>query len=181
VGTQTVFGEGARGAILLIVGEQPGDQEDLAGHPFVGPSGRLLDSALERAGVERGDAFVTNAVKHFKWVPAERGKRRIHKKPNDSEVRACHPWLDAEIAVVKPRVILALGATAAQSLFGRTMRVTQRRGQKLETPLAEAGFVTVHPSSILRAPGEERAEAEAAFVNDLKKVARYLARERGSA
>lgn len=176
VGTQTVFGEGSRDASVMFVGEQPGDQEDLAGHPFVGPSGRLLDSALERAGLDRGDAYVTNAVKHFKWVPDGSGKRRIHKTPSTSEVRACHPWLDAEIAVVKPRVIVALGATAAKAVFGPAIRVTVQRGKTLRTPLAEAGFATVHPSAVLRSPRELRSEAEAAFVDDLKKVARYLAR-----
>jgi len=176
VGTQTVFGVGTRSATLMFVGEQPGDQEDLAGHPFVGPSGRLLDSALERAGLDRGDAYVTNAVKHFKWVPDGSGKRRIHKTPSSSEVRACHPWLDEEIAVVKPRVIVALGATAAKALFGPTIRVTAQHGKVIRTPLAEAGFATVHPSSVLRAPSDVRAEAERAFVNDLKKVAKYLAK-----
>jgi DNA polymerase len=174
-----VFGEGTRTATIMFVGEQPGDQEDRAGHPFVGPSGKLLDSALERAGLDRGDAYVTNAVKHFKWVPDPEGKRRIHKTPSSSEIRACHPWIDAELAVVKPRVIVALGATAAKALFGPTMRVTVQRGRTLRTPLAEAGFATVHPSSILRAPSGERAKAELAFVNDLKKVARYLATARG--
>jgi uracil-DNA glycosylase family protein len=176
VGTQTVFGEGARLATLMFVGEQPGDQEDLAGHPFVGPSGRLLDSALERAGLDRSEAYVTNAVKHFKWVPDGSGKRRIHKTPSSAEVRACHPWLDEEIAVVKPRIIVALGATAAKALFGPKVRVTMQHGRALPTPLAEAGFATVHPSSVLRAPSEVRAEAEKAFVDDLKKVARYLER-----
>jgi DNA polymerase len=174
VGTQTVFGEGSRSARLMFVGEQPGDQEDLAGHPFVGPSGRLLDDALERVGLDRGETYVTNAVKHFKWVPDPRGKRRIHKTPNSSEIRACHPWLDAEIAVVKPRVIVALGATAAKAVFGPKVKVLAQRGRKLATPLAEAGFVTVHPSAVLRTPGEDRAAAEKAFVADLKKVARYL-------
>jgi uracil-DNA glycosylase len=175
VGTQTVFGEGSRTPRIMFVGEQPGDQEDIAGHPFVGPSGKLLDSALERAGLDRSDTYVTNAVKHFKWVPAERGKRRIHKSPNAIEIRACHPWLDAEIAAVTPRVIVALGATAAKSLFGPAVRVTVQRGRVLRTPLAEAGFATVHPSSVLRAPSDVRADAERAFVADLKKVARYLA------
>jgi uracil-DNA glycosylase family protein len=179
VGTQTVFGEGARSATIMFVGEQPGDQEDRAGHPFVGPSGRLLDHALEQAGLDRGEAYVTNAVKHFKWVPDPEGKRRIHKTPNASEIRACHPWLDAELSVVKPRIIVALGATAAKALFGPAMRVTVQRGRTLRTPLAEAGFATVHPSSILRAPSGERAKAESAFVNDLKKVARYLAKAGG--
>ena len=175
VGTQTVFGEGSRTPRIMFVGEQPGDQEDIAGHPFVGPSGKLLDSALERAGLDRSDTYVTNAVKHFKWVPAERGKRRIHKSPNAIEIRACHPWLDAEIAAVTPQVIVALGATAAKSLFGPAVRVTVQRGRVLRTPLAEAGFATVHPSSVLRAPSDVRADAERAFVADLKKVARYLA------
>ena len=176
VGTQTVFGEGKRTATVMFVGEQPGDQEDRAGHPFVGPSGRLLDGALERAGLDRRDAYVTNAVKHFKWVPDPNGKRRIHKTPSTSEVRACHPWLDEEIAVVQPRVIVALGATAAKAVFGPQTRVTTQRGRTLRTPLAEAGFATVHPSAVLRAPGDLRADAEKAFVDDLKKVARYLAR-----
>ena len=176
VGTQTVFGEGARTATLMFVGEQPGDQEDRAGHPFVGPSGRLLDTALERVGLDRGDAYVTNAVKHFKWVPDGSGKRRIHKTPSSGEVRACHPWLDNEIAVVKPRVIVALGATAAKALFGPTIRVTAQHGKVIRTSLAEAGFATVHPSSVLRAPSDVREEAEKAFVDDLKKVAKYLRR-----
>ncbi|MDB4880831.1 MAG: Phage polymerase-related protein [Gemmatimonadetes bacterium] len=174
VGTQTVFGEGARRAALMLVGEQPGDKEDLAGHPFVGPSGALLDSALERAGIARGDAYVTNAVKHFKWVPDGQGKRRIHKSPNAAEMRACQPWLDAELAVVRPRVIVALGATAARALFGPTVRVLAQRGRVLPTALADAGFVTVHPSAVLRTPSADHAAAEKAFVDDLKKVARYL-------
>ncbi|HET9013574.1 MAG TPA: UdgX family uracil-DNA binding protein [Gemmatimonadaceae bacterium] len=174
VGTQTVFGEGARSATIMFVGEQPGDREDLAGHPFVGPSGRLLDSALERAGLDRRDAYVTNAVKHFKWVPDPGGKRRIHKTPSSSEIGACHPWLDAELTVVKPRVVIALGATAAKSLFGNAFRVTTQRGRVVDTPLAEAGFATVHPSSVLRTPSARRAEAEGEFVSDLKKVARWL-------
>ena len=178
VGTQTVFGAGARSSEIMLVGEQPGDQEDLAGRPFVGPSGRLLDSALERAGLERTDVYVTNAVKHFKWVPDGTGKRRIHKTPNSSEIRACHPWLDEEIAVVEPRVIVALGATAAKALFGPAVRVTVQRGRTIRTPLAEMGFATVHPSAVLRTPSELRGEAEKAFVSDLKKVAAYLARSR---
>jgi DNA polymerase len=178
VGTQTVFGAGARSAELMFVGEQPGDQEDLAGRPFVGPSGRLLDSALERAGLDRSDAYVTNAVKHFKWVPDPNGKRRIHKTPNSSEIRACNPWLEAELTVVKPRVIVALGATAAKALFGKTFRVTTQRGRPVTTSLADTGFATVHPSAVLRAPGDLRAEAEQAFVSDLKKVARWLEKHR---
>ena len=176
VGTQTVFGAGARRAAIMFVGEQPGDQEDLAGRPFVGPSGRLLDSALERAGLDRADAYVTNAVKHFKWVPDGSGKRRIHKSPNASEIRACHPWLEEEIALIEPRIIVALGATAARALFGPTFRVTVQRGKTLRTPLAEAGFATVHPSAVLRSPSELRGDAEKAFVSDLRKVAGYLAR-----
>jgi uracil-DNA glycosylase family protein len=176
VGTQTVFGEGARTATLMFVGEQPGDREDLAGHPFVGPSGQLFDSALERAGIDRGDAYVTNAVKHFKWVRDERGKRRIHKTPNSSEIRACHPWLEAELGVVKPRVIVALGATAAKALFGPKVRVLAQRGRPLETTLAEVGFATVHPSSVLRSPSGERERNERAFVNDIRKIAQYMSR-----
>jgi DNA polymerase len=176
VGTQTVFGEGARASTIMLVGEQPGDQEDRAGHPFVGPSGKLLDSALEQAGIDRGDAYVTNAVKHFKWVPDANGKRRIHKTPAAGEIRACHPWLEAELATVKPRVVVALGATAAKALFGPEFRVTAQRGRAVDTSLAEAGFATVHPSAVLRSPGDLRAEAERAFVDDLKKVAQYLAR-----
>jgi DNA polymerase len=175
LGTQTVFGEGSRSATVMLVGEQPGDQEDRAGHPFVGPSGKLLDSALAHAGLDRRDTYVTNAVKHFKWVPDPEGKRRIHKTPSAPEIRACHPWLDAEIHVVKPRVIVALGATAAKALFGPSIRVTAQHGRVIRTPLAEAGFATVHPSAVLRAPSSElRAEVEAQFVSDLKKVARYL-------
>jgi uracil-DNA glycosylase family protein len=179
VGTRTVFGQGARSATMMFVGEQPGDQEDLAGLPFVGPSGRLLDSALERAGLDRGEAYVTNAVKHFKWVPDPGGKRRIHKTPNGSEIRACNPWLDAELTVVKPRVIVALGATAAKALYGPAFRVTAQRGRVVKTAHAEVGFATVHPSAVLRAPGDLRAEAEREFVGDLKKVARWLSTHAG--
>jgi uracil-DNA glycosylase len=169
-GTQTVFGEGSSNAKVIFVGEQPGDQEDLQGKPFVGPAGRVLDKALEAAGIDRREAYVTNAVKHFKWEP--RGKRRIHKKPNQLEIMACRPWLEAEIAVLKPEVIVCLGATAAQSLLGRAFKVTQRRGEMM--PHSGAAFITatVHPSSILRAPDEEtRHEEMAKFINDLKKVA----------
>ena len=173
--TQTVFGEGAARARVMMVGEQPGDREDRAGHPFVGPSGALLDSALERAGIDRAETYVTNAVKHFKWVPDGQGKRRIHKSPNGAEIRACHPWLDAELGLVKPKVIVALGATAAKALFGPKVRVLAQRGRVLPTELADAGFVTVHPSAVLRAPSGEHAAAERAFVNDLRKVAKYLA------
>jgi uracil-DNA glycosylase len=159
----------------MIVGEQPGDQEDRAGHPFVGPSGKLLDAALEKAGVDRADAYVTNAVKHFKWTPDARGKRRIHQKPNSAEIGACHPWLDAEIDTLRPRVLLALGATAAKALFGGKVKVMADRGRVLQTEHAEAGFVTVHPSAVLRSPsGDDRRAAEKAFIADIVKVAKYL-------
>ena len=177
VGTQTVFGEGPQRATVMMVGEQPGDQEDRDGHPFVGPAGRLLDAALEEAGIDRGSVYVTNAVKHFKWERGEKSKRRIHKKPNDGEIRACRPWLDAELRLVQPRVIICLGATAAQSLLGKAFRVTKRRGQKVSAPFANAVFATVHPSSVLRAPDPRaREDARRAFVADLRKVARYLGR-----
>lgn len=171
-GTQTVFGEGPARGSVMFVGEQPGNEEDLAGHPFVGPAGRLLDRALETAGIDRRDVYVTNAVKHFKWEP--RGKRRIHQKPNAAEIRACHPWLEAEIAVVRPRAIVCLGATAAQALFGRDFRVTQRRGEIFSSPLAPLVMATVHPSSILRAPDETRRTELARFVEDLTSLARSL-------
>jgi DNA polymerase len=172
-GTQTVFGEGPRRARVLFVGEQPGNEEDLSGKPFVGPAGRLLDEALAEAGIDRSLVYVTNVVKHFKWEP--RGKRRIHKKPNAQEIKACRPWLEAEIAVVKPQVIVALGATAAQALLGSQFRVTKQRGQFLESPLAPYVMATVHPSSILRAPDEEtRREERRKFINDLKKLAQVV-------
>jgi uracil-DNA glycosylase family protein len=174
--TQTVFGEGPRKPVLMIVGEQPGDQEDRAGHTFVGPAGKLLDRALEAAGIDRDSAYLTNAVKHFKWAPDARGKRRIHKTPNSSEIGACNPWLDAEINTLKPTVILALGAIAAKALFGPKTLVTKQRGRLIATTHADAGFVTVHPSAVLRAPDGERAAAERAFVSDLKRVARHLAK-----
>lgn len=173
--TQTVFGEGPRTADVILVGEQPGDQEDRAGHPFVGPAGKLLDAALLEAGIDRKRVYVTNSVKHFKFVPIERG-RRLHKKPNAAEIRACHPWLQEEIRQVKPRVIVALGATAAQALLGKQFRVTQDRGKAITSELAEAVVATVHPSSILRAPSESRQEAREEFVADLKRVAAYLRR-----
>jgi uracil-DNA glycosylase family protein len=157
----------------MMVGEQPGDQEDRQGHPFVGPSGRLLDSVLEEAGIDRRQVYVTNSVKHFKFVPIERG-RRLHKKPSAGEVRACHPWLEEEIRLVKPRVIVALGATAAQALLGKQFRVTQSRGRPLASELAEAVVATVHPSSILRAPADARDHARREFLADLKAVAKYL-------
>jgi uracil-DNA glycosylase family protein len=169
-GTQTVFGEGLKRARLMLVGEQPGDKEDLAGRPFVGPAGRLLDEALAEAGIERTEAYLTNVVKHFKWEP--RGKRRIHQKPNWSEIAACRPWLEAELAVVSPLVLVCLGATAAQALLGRELRVTRDRGKLLETPLAPVAVATVHPSSILRAPDREtRAREQAQFVDDLRLAA----------
>lgn len=173
-GTQTVFGEGSRGARILLVGEQPGDREDLEGRPFVGPAGRLLDRALEEAGIDRSIAYVTNAVKHFKWEP--RGKRRIHQKPNATEIAACRPWLDAELAVVKPGVVVCLGATAAQALLGRSFRVTKSRGVIVPAPYAAPVLATVHPSSILRAPDEAARRREyAAFVRDLAAAARVIA------
>ena len=169
LGTQTVFGEGAESAKIVFVGEQPGDQEDLAGRPFVGPAGKLLDRALAEAGIDRSRVYVTNAVKHFKWVPA--GKRRLHQKPNSREIAACRPWLEAELAILKPQIVVALGATAAQSLMGKTFRVTQSRGKAFrEVPWAKTFYATVHPSSILRGPPEDRERAFAQFVADLKKV-----------
>jgi uracil-DNA glycosylase len=173
-GTQTVFGEGAKKAEILFVGEQPGNDEDLAGRPFVGPAGRVLDEGLEQAGIDRTLAYVTNVVKHFKWEP--RGKRRIHAKPNWAEIAACRPWLDAELDVVKPKVLVCLGATAAQALLGRQFRVTKQRGVPVESDLAPHVIATVHPSSILRQETEEdRKTAMAEFVADLKVVARLLA------
>src|SRR5438067_10462015 len=170
--TQTVFGEGPAGSTVMLVGEQPGDREDVDGRPFVGPAGKLLDAALEEAGIDRRKVYVTNVVKHFKWTPAPRGKRRIHKKPGAEEVRACRPWLDAEIEQVNPRVVVALGATAAQALMGRDFRLTQHRGELLESDIAPLVAATVHPSSILRAPDDRaRAEALEAFTRDLASVA----------
>ena len=172
--TQTVFGEGSEHAKLMLVGEQPGDHEDVEGKPFVGPAGRLLDTALERAAIPRANVYVTNVVKHFKWV--RRGKRRLHEKPNSQEVRACRPWLDAEVKTVQPRLVVLLGATAAQAVLGPTVRVTRQRGQIVNTPLGVQGLATVHPSSILRAPDDDsRREAMDAFVEDLRVAARYLA------
>jgi DNA polymerase len=179
--TQTVFGEGASTAKIMFVGEQPGDQEDRAGHPFVGPAGKLLNEALAEAGIDRTKVYVTNVVKHFKWTPSERGKRRIHKKPRYSEIQACRPWLDAELRVVRPEILVCLGATAAQSLLGRTFSVNRQRGQLVESSLAPYVTATVHPSSILRAPDSKARELQMrAFINDLKKVAQ-LAGERRAA
>ena len=173
-GTQTVFGEGAREADVMFVGEQPGGQEDLAGRPFVGPAGKLLDKAMEEAGIDRRQAYVTNVVKHFKWQP--RGKRRIHAKPNWAEMAACRPWLDAELELVKPHVLVCLGATAAQALLGRDFRVTRYRGEPVPSPLAPFVLATVHPSSILRAPDEGARRAQMSdFVADLRKVPALLA------
>jgi uracil-DNA glycosylase len=172
-GTQTVFGEGTEAATVMLVGEQPGDVEDVSGHPFVGPAGKMLDRALEVAGIDRSTIYVTNVVKHFKWEP--RGKRRIHKKPNAVEVAACRPWLDAEIQLVKPRAIICLGATAAQALLGRQFRVTAHRGEFVASPLAAMVMATVHPSSLLRAPDDETRQRETMrFIEDLRKVARAL-------
>lgn len=175
LGTQTVFGEGSSNARIMMVGEQPGDQEDRMGRPFVGPAGRILDLALSKAGIERSEVYVTNVVKHFKWSPAERGKRRIHKKPRYSEIHACRPWLDAELEAVRPQILVCLGASAAQSLLGREFRVSQQRGQIVESTLAPYVIATVHPSSILRAQDENSRHFQMeAFIRDLKKVAQLL-------
>jgi DNA polymerase len=172
-GTQTVFGAGPRRARLMLVGEQPGDQEDLSGEPFVGPAGKLLDRALVEAGIERAAVYVTNVVKHFKWEP--RGKRRIHKKPNAGEIAACRPWLDTEIRLVKPDAIVCLGATAAQALLGKAFKVTAHRGERVESDLAPFVMATVHPSSLLRAPDEETRRRETKrFVDDLRVVRTQL-------
>lgn len=171
--TQTVLGAGGSGSVAMFVGEQPGDREDREGAPFVGPAGRVFDEALGLAGIDRGAAYVTNAVKHFKWEP--RGKRRIHAKPSWSELAACRPWLEAELAVVRPRVLVCLGATAAQSLLGRQFRVTKQRGEWIESDLAEHVTATIHPSSILRQRDDESRRAELdAFVEDLRLVASVL-------
>src|SRR3954471_24178958 len=179
LGTQTVFGEGRKGARILFVGEQPGDKEDLEGRPFVGRAGTVLDRALDEAGIDRQDVYVTNAVKHFKWEP--RGKRRIHKKPNAMEIAACRPWLDAEIEAVKPEVIVCLGATAAQGLLGKQFRVTKSRGEIIESE-GKTMLATVHPSSILRAPDDETRRLERQkFVEDLRVMAEYLGRQKNKA
>jgi len=172
-GTQTVFGEGIERAEVVMVGEQPGDREDIEGRPFVGPAGRVLDKGLAEVGIDRDLVYVTNVVKHFKWRP--RGKRRIHQKPNLEEIRACRPWLDTELEIIKPRVLVCLGSVAAQALLGRQFRVTRERGRFVESPLAERVTATVHPSSILRAGDDEaRQLAMAEFVDDLRVVAREL-------
>ena len=173
LGTQTVFGEGSSKAKLMFVGEQPGNEEDRMGHPFVGPAGKLLDRALAAAGIDRATVYVTNVVKHFKWEP--RGKRRIHKKPNSLEIAACRPWLEAEIALVKPDVIVALGATAAQSLLGPQFQVTKQRGEFIPSTLAPYVMATVHPSSILRAPDDETRQLELRrFIDDIKKLVKVI-------
>jgi uracil-DNA glycosylase len=165
--TQTVFGEGAKGAKLMLLGEQPGDQEDVAGKPFVGPAGKMLDRALEEAGIDRREVYVTNTVKHFKWEP--RGKRRIHKKPNSREIAACRPWLEAELRLVRPGLLVCLGATAAQAILGPAFRVTRDRGKVVKSELAPKVLATVHPSSLLRQPDEESREREyKLFVADLR-------------
>lgn len=165
--TQAVLGEGRRRARIMLIGEQPGDQEDVQGHPFVGPAGAMLDKALEQAGLMRSDVFLTNAVKHFKWEP--RGKRRIHKKPRVSEMRACRPWLDAELRIVKPEVIVCLGAVAAQAVFGNQFKLMQQRGKVLASFLSSKTVATIHPAAVLRAPDEQaRRQAFASLVKDLK-------------
>jgi DNA polymerase len=172
-GTQTVFGEGRRSAPIMMVGEQPGNDEDLAGRPFVGPAGKLLDRALEDAGLDRDDIYVTNIVKHFKWKP--QGKRRIHEKPNASEVEACRPWFETELELVKPEVLVLLGATAAQAVLGRQFKISVDRGGFVDARLGPRVFATVHPSSLLRMPDEETRHAEMRrFVDELKLVARAI-------
>jgi uracil-DNA glycosylase family protein len=171
--TQTVFGEGPEHAPVMLVGEAPGDIEDRDGRPFVGPAGRLLDRCLGEAGIGRDRAYLTNAVKHFKWVP--RGPRRIHSKPNSMEIAACFPWLEAELAAVRPRILVALGATAAQALFGKDFRVTRDRGRPVPSLWAPYALATVHPSSLLRVPDEETRRREIArFIDDLKKAAELV-------
>jgi DNA polymerase len=170
--TQTVFGDGPRSAEVVLVGEQPGDQEDRQGRPFVGPAGKLLDRALSDAGIDRRKVYITNVVKHFKFAP--RGKRRIHKRPSAEEVRACAPWFRAELQAVKPTAVVALGATAAQDLFGRSFRVTKERGKRLDSELAPVVMATIHPSAILRADDEDREHEYERFVADLRFMAREL-------
>ncbi|MBC7789703.1 MAG: UdgX family uracil-DNA binding protein [Anaerolineae bacterium] len=174
-GTQTVFGEGTQRAEVMFVGEQPGDREDLEGRPFVGPAGRLFDVALDEAGIDRKKVYVTNVVKHFKWERGEKSKRRIHKKPNDTEIAACYPWLNAEIEVVKPAIIVCLGAVAAQAMLGKSFRVTRDRGKAMKSSSGALVLATVHPSSILRVPGsEDRELARREFVADVSKIKRFL-------
>ena len=174
--TQTVFGEGQKNAAIMLVGEQPGEYEDVAGKPFVGPAGKIMDQALEEAGIDRREAYVTNAVKHFKWEP--RGKRRIHQKPNAREIAACRPWLEAELRIVKPKLLVCLGATAAQAVFGPSFRVTRERGKLLSSKLAPRVMATVHPSSLLRQPDEESRDREyKRFVADLRAAAKAAGEE----
>ena len=173
LGTQTVFGEGNSKARVMLVGEQPGDQEDIQGHPLVGPAGKILDKALEEAGIDRKEVYVTNVVKHFKWEP--RGKRRIHQKPNAREIAACRPWLEAELRLVRPKLLVVLGATAGQAIFGPSFRVTRERGKLLSSKLAPKVVATVHPSSLLRQPDEESREREyKLFVADLRAAVKAL-------
>ncbi len=180
--TQTVFGEKPAPARVMFVGEQPGDSEDKAGHPFVGPAGKMLDEVLVEVGIDRSEVYVTNVVKHFKWAAAERGKRRIHKKPRHSEIEACRPWLDAELQAVRPEVLVCLGASAAQALLGRDFRVTRHRGTLMKSELAPNVLATVHPSSILRAPDSEaREQQRREFARDLKKVADLIKGRHASA
>jgi len=174
--TQTVFGEGQKNAAIMLVGEQPGEYEDVAGKPFVGPAGKIMDQALEEAGIDRCEAYVTNAVKHFKWAP--RGKRRIHQKPNAREIAACRPWLEAELRIVKPKLLVCLGATAAQAVFGPSFRVTRERGKLLSSKLAPRVMATVHPSSLLRQPDEESRDREyKGVVADLRAAAKAAGEE----
>lgn len=179
LGTQTVFGEGPARARVMFIGEQPGDSEDRAGRPFVGPAGRLLDEALSEVGIDRNEVYVTNVVKHFKWEAAQRGKRRIHKKPRQSEIEACRPWLDAELQVVRPEVVVCLGASAAQALLGKDFRVTRDRGKPMKSNLAPCVMATTHPASILRAPDSAaREQGRRELVRDLGKVASLIRRVR---
>jgi uracil-DNA glycosylase len=174
LGTQTVFGEGPKGAKLFVIGEQPGDAEDRAGRPFVGPSGALLDRAFAAAGIDRDEVYVTNAVKHFKWARDQKSKRRLHRTPSATEIRACFPWLSAELSIVRPQAILCLGATAAKTLFGRAFSVAKHRAMPVESEWAPLAFATVHPSAILRAPDNERARAERLFFGDIQRIAHHL-------
>jgi uracil-DNA glycosylase len=179
--TQTVFGEGASTAMIMIVGEQPGDQEDRVGRPFVGPAGQLLDQALAEAGIDRARVYVTNVVKHFKWSASERGKRRIHKKPRQSEIQACYPWLESELRAVKPKILVCMGATAAQMLLGKDVSVTRIHGQTVESPHAPFAIATMHPSSILRAAdAASRQQRMNEFINDLKRVALLAAKTKAA-
>jgi uracil-DNA glycosylase family protein len=179
--TQSVFGEGTSKAIIMIVGEQPGDQEDRVGRPFVGPAGKLLDEALAEVGIDRATVYVTNVVKHFKWSASERGKRRIHKKPRQSEIQACSPWLEAELQAVKPKVLVCMGATAAQAFFGKDFSVSRLHGQTVESPHAPFAIATMQPSSILRAADAgSRQEHMAEFTNDLRQVADLAAKEQAA-